>query len=54
MPWIKTKPPVINNKTLKADRLDRRADKALRKGDLTRACDLRRKADKTAAKGGWF
>jgi hypothetical protein len=54
MPWVYSRPPVINNKTLKAQKLDRRADKALRDGKPHQAGRLRDKADKIARKGGWF
>lgn len=40
--------------TLKAQKLDRKYVMALRRGELTRAAELRHKAGKAARKGGWF
>lgn len=53
MPWIKTDPPAWNKHTLKAARLDAKADRALRRGDVERAGRLERRADRIARKGGW-
>ena len=54
MPWKTTKPTVINRHTLKAQKLDRKADRKLARNDLFGACETRNKADKAARKGGWF
>lgn len=54
MGWKKTEPPQVNRHTLKAQKLDAKAEKAARKGDLIRACELSNKADKAGRKGGWF
>jgi hypothetical protein len=54
MPWIKTSPPAWNKHTLKAEKLDRKASKAAKRGDTDSYGRLTRKADRRAAKGGWF
>lgn len=54
MPWIMSEPPKNNKHTMKAKRLDAKAAKASRRGNAERADRLERKADRKAAKGGWF
>jgi hypothetical protein len=47
------KPVSANRHTVKAQQLDAKAAKALKRGDPITAAKLERKADKEAAKGGW-
>jgi len=54
MPWIKTQPPEQNKHTLKAAKLDAKADRAQRRGAIERAERLERRADRIARKGGWL
>ena len=54
MPWTWTTPPQQNKHTLKAQKLDRKAAKAAGKGKRYKADRLTGRADKKAAKGGWF
>ena len=54
MPWVKSEPPKDNKHTMKAKQLDAKAAKASRRGNAERADRLERKADRKAAKGGWF
>jgi hypothetical protein len=54
MPWKKTEPPAWNKHTLKAAKLDAKAERALRRGDPLRAAELTDRANRTARKGGWF
>jgi hypothetical protein len=53
MPWEKTAPPEWNRHTVKAAKLDAKADRALRRGDIIRAVELGERADRIARKGGW-
>ena len=54
MPWVMSQPPRNNKHTMKAKQLDAKAAKARRARNTERAQRLERKADKKAAKGGWF
>jgi hypothetical protein len=54
VPWKPTKPAQENKHTMRARQLDAKAAKAARRGDISRAVKLEDKADKKAAKGGWF
>jgi hypothetical protein len=53
MPWTKTTPPAWNKHTIKAAKLDAKAERALRRGDPIRAAELTGRADCIARKGGW-
>jgi hypothetical protein len=53
MPWTKTKPTARNKHTVKAAKLDAKAERALRRGDPLRAAELTHRADRIARKGGW-
>jgi hypothetical protein len=50
MPWVNKPPPVPNRHTVKAQKMDRKAD---RQKDAFMANHYREKADKAARKGGW-
>lgn len=54
MPWVMSQPPRNNKHTMKAKQLDAKAERARRQGAAERAQRLERKADRKAAKGGWF
>ena len=45
--------PTLNKHTLRAQKLDKKADKADRKGNGIRSGWYRGKADRAAEKGGW-
>jgi hypothetical protein len=53
MPWRNTNPPRENKHTLRARKLDAKAEKASRRGQIDTSVRLERKADKAARKGGW-